>query len=81
MTHFNELFFCEFVLPNGPFEVMVGKNNQGAKGSEKNPFQVLIMKQLLYMYVTYFFFELVCILSHHGEEIQSRHLQHHLWLA
>jgi hypothetical protein len=27
MTHFNELFFCEFALPIGPFKAMIGTNN------------------------------------------------------
>jgi hypothetical protein len=37
MTHFNELFFCEFSLPNGPFQ----SNNWNQPSGEKEVRRIL----------------------------------------
>ncbi len=47
--------FMSLFCPMDHFEVMIGNNNWGWKGGEKNHFQVLIMKHLLHMYVAFFF--------------------------
>jgi hypothetical protein len=39
MTHFNELFFCEFALPNGPFQ-----GNDWELGGEK------VVKRIIFKY-------------------------------
>jgi hypothetical protein len=41
MTHFNELFFCEFALPNGPFQ---GNDWEQQPGGEK------VVKRIIFKY-------------------------------